>query len=312
MPSNERVRLHDGEDATPVDQPRQRDECDAGRVISPPWLNLPLQVQRQLLAKKQILGGELDVRPQQRRHESDDVASDARDRAYVELRTGLCHAVGCYCRRTLVRIDRHEDTSDDLFSAAPVGRRELGPNSFRSTFCGPQLSGLNALAFIGHSAEVLLFGEQEYQSAGFKMYMPPTGPQPGGKYYVVHGDACPTVNPSPMCSMGIVLPDRLPFNGQIMFFGQCKAGNIFRNMLGVPDESDSGPAMIVPKLPNVDTDLDAGAYAWKYILGALMAGENVTRAVEIANQRLGDGDPFDGQYFTVRFKVVGNTNASFK
>ena len=77
MPSNERVRLHDGEDSTPVDQPRQSDECDAGRLIGPPRLDLALEVQRQLLAEKQILGGELDVRPHHRGHESEDIASDA-------------------------------------------------------------------------------------------------------------------------------------------------------------------------------------------------------------------------------------------
>jgi DNA-binding winged helix-turn-helix (wHTH) protein len=46
MPSNERVRLHDGEDSTPVDQRRQRDEGNSGRVIGPPGLDLPLEVQR--------------------------------------------------------------------------------------------------------------------------------------------------------------------------------------------------------------------------------------------------------------------------
>jgi hypothetical protein len=98
MPSNERVRLHDGEDSTPVDQPRQGDECDAGRVIGPPRLDLALEVQRQLLTQEEVLGGELDVRPHHRRQESEDVASDARNRAHVEPRTGLRHAVGCYRR----------------------------------------------------------------------------------------------------------------------------------------------------------------------------------------------------------------------
>ena len=46
--------------------------------------------------RRKVLGGELDVRPQHQRHESEDVASDARNRAHVEPRTGLCHAVGCY------------------------------------------------------------------------------------------------------------------------------------------------------------------------------------------------------------------------
>jgi hypothetical protein len=54
MPSNERVRLDDAEDSTPVNQPRQREECDTGRVIGPPRLDLALQVQRQLLAQKKF------------------------------------------------------------------------------------------------------------------------------------------------------------------------------------------------------------------------------------------------------------------
>jgi hypothetical protein len=94
MPSNQRVRLHDGEDSTPVDQSRQRDECNAGRVIGPPRLDLALEVQSQLLAQEQILGGELGVWPQRRRHESDNITSDAQDRTHVEATTGLGHALG--------------------------------------------------------------------------------------------------------------------------------------------------------------------------------------------------------------------------
>jgi hypothetical protein len=92
VPSNERVRLHDGEDSTPVDQLRQRDQRNSGRIIGPPRLDLPLDVQRQLLAQKQILGGELYMWPPRRRHESQDVASDAHHRAHIEARTGLGHA----------------------------------------------------------------------------------------------------------------------------------------------------------------------------------------------------------------------------
>src|SRR3989441_9267626 len=58
MPSNERFRLHDGQESTPVDEARQRNERNSGRVISSPRLDLPLEVRRQLLAKEQILGGE--------------------------------------------------------------------------------------------------------------------------------------------------------------------------------------------------------------------------------------------------------------
>jgi hypothetical protein len=97
--------------------------CDratsAMRVASSaPRLDLALEVQRQLLAQEEGLGGEWDGRPQYRRQESEDVASDARNRAHVEPRTGLCHAVGCYFRRRLVQIDRgHKDTLHDPSSA---------------------------------------------------------------------------------------------------------------------------------------------------------------------------------------------------
>ena len=127
MPSNERFRLHDGQESTPVDEARQRNERNSGRVISSPRLDLPLEVQRQLLAQEQILGGELCMWPQGRRHESQDVASDAHDRAQVEARTAVGHAEGCYRCGRLVLIDRrHEDTLYDPCSAAPTGFRQFG------------------------------------------------------------------------------------------------------------------------------------------------------------------------------------------
>jgi hypothetical protein len=62
MPSDERVRLDDDQQMTPGDQPRQHDERNSRRIVSPARLRLPLDVQRQLFSQKQILGGESAMR----------------------------------------------------------------------------------------------------------------------------------------------------------------------------------------------------------------------------------------------------------
>jgi len=61
VPPNERVRLHDGQQLTPFDQPRQRDQRDPCRIVSTARLRLPFQVQRQLLSQEQVLRGELGM-----------------------------------------------------------------------------------------------------------------------------------------------------------------------------------------------------------------------------------------------------------
>ena len=99
MPSNERLRLDHGEELTPINQPGQRDERQARRDVGPPRLDLPFEVQRQLLAEEQVLGGKPPTWPQDRQGALQDVASDAYDRADVKARTGLRHATGCYGRR---------------------------------------------------------------------------------------------------------------------------------------------------------------------------------------------------------------------
>ena len=81
MPSNERFRLHDGQESTPVDEARQRNERDSGRVIGSPRLDLALEVHRQLLTQEQILGGEPRVRAPHGRNESQGVGGDAEDRS---------------------------------------------------------------------------------------------------------------------------------------------------------------------------------------------------------------------------------------
>ena len=81
MPANERLRLDHGEELTPLNQPGQRDERQARRVVGPP--RLPFEVQRQLFAEEQVLGGKPPTWPQDRQGELQDVASDAHDRTDV-------------------------------------------------------------------------------------------------------------------------------------------------------------------------------------------------------------------------------------
>jgi hypothetical protein len=79
MPSNERGGLHDREDSTPIDEPRQGNQRDPRGIVGTTGLHLPFDVQRQLLAKEQILGGEVGMRPDGRGNEACDVSADPQD-----------------------------------------------------------------------------------------------------------------------------------------------------------------------------------------------------------------------------------------
>jgi hypothetical protein len=59
MPTNERIRPHDRQQTTPLDEARQRDKRNARRIVGAAGLHLPFQVQRQLLFEKEVLSGEL-------------------------------------------------------------------------------------------------------------------------------------------------------------------------------------------------------------------------------------------------------------
>ena len=73
MPSHERVRSHDDEELSPVDGSREHDECDSGGIVQAPRPDLPLDVERQLLAKEEVFGGETAVRGAGQRHEVDQI-----------------------------------------------------------------------------------------------------------------------------------------------------------------------------------------------------------------------------------------------
>jgi hypothetical protein len=45
VPSHERVWSHDAEDRSPVDDPREHDECDSGRIVEAARPDVPLDIE---------------------------------------------------------------------------------------------------------------------------------------------------------------------------------------------------------------------------------------------------------------------------
>jgi hypothetical protein len=77
MPSDQRVRRHDGEYGSPLDQLGEPDQCDPRRVIGAARLDLAFSVECQLLAEEEIFGRQLRPRSAADRHERDDVNQQA-------------------------------------------------------------------------------------------------------------------------------------------------------------------------------------------------------------------------------------------
>lgn len=73
MPTNQRVRFHNREHRSPVDQLGEHDEGDPRRVIGTARVDPPLLVERQLLSKKEILGCELRPRSETERYQLERV-----------------------------------------------------------------------------------------------------------------------------------------------------------------------------------------------------------------------------------------------
>ena len=81
VPPYERVRLHDREERTPLDEPGEHDECQTRRIARATRLRLAFEVQRQLLAKEKVLSGQLRVRAQTEPSEAQNVDHETEDRA---------------------------------------------------------------------------------------------------------------------------------------------------------------------------------------------------------------------------------------
>jgi hypothetical protein len=59
MPSDQRVRLHDREHGSPVEQLGEQDERDPRRIIGTARFDLAFSIERQLLPEKQIFSRQL-------------------------------------------------------------------------------------------------------------------------------------------------------------------------------------------------------------------------------------------------------------
>jgi hypothetical protein len=59
MPPNQRVRCHDGEGGSPVNEAGEDDERDPCGIVDPTRSDTSFRVKRQRLSKEQILGRQL-------------------------------------------------------------------------------------------------------------------------------------------------------------------------------------------------------------------------------------------------------------
>src|SRR6266516_6801307 len=91
MPSDERIWFHDGEEATPLDQRRQRDERYPCRIIGAARLHLSLHIQCKLLSQEQLLGSKVCLRSSGRRDQPQEIAGDAQNGSKRGDGTRLCH-----------------------------------------------------------------------------------------------------------------------------------------------------------------------------------------------------------------------------
>jgi|GEM_PF-4211535 len=74
VPPNEHPGLDDNQGITPGEQPGQQHECNLDRCIRPVRFGFALLEHGQLLAQKQILGGERALRTKGKPNESGQVA----------------------------------------------------------------------------------------------------------------------------------------------------------------------------------------------------------------------------------------------
>jgi hypothetical protein len=58
MPSNQGIRLDDGQGLPPFKERREQGHGEANRIGRSPWSLLPFQIQDQLLPQEQIFSGE--------------------------------------------------------------------------------------------------------------------------------------------------------------------------------------------------------------------------------------------------------------
>jgi signal peptidase I len=133
MPSDQRLRLHDDQDVAPLNQSGQPDKRQADRVISSPRPDLPLDVQRHLLAEEQILGRELGARSPHRRGEPNHVCQNAGDGADVQRRTALGHSTRIARGEAAITTGPYSATATNSWPPAQIRRNSLWLEFLRTT-----------------------------------------------------------------------------------------------------------------------------------------------------------------------------------
>ena len=97
MPADQRVRLHDRERGSPVNQLGEHDEGDPRRIIGTAGFDSALPIERQLLPEKEILGRQARPRLKAERHEHEDVDQHAYGGPPHHRRgRGFPHARACH------------------------------------------------------------------------------------------------------------------------------------------------------------------------------------------------------------------------
>jgi hypothetical protein len=59
VPPHERLRSHDEEELSPVDKSREHEECDSRGIVQAARLDLPLEIERQLLSRNRFSAASL-------------------------------------------------------------------------------------------------------------------------------------------------------------------------------------------------------------------------------------------------------------
>ena len=81
MPPNERVGTHNRQQLPPLDESRQQDEGDAGRVVGALRSDLAFEVAGELLPQEQVLGRELRAGPEHQSQQPQQVSEQGKRRS---------------------------------------------------------------------------------------------------------------------------------------------------------------------------------------------------------------------------------------
>jgi hypothetical protein len=83
VPSDQRGRLHHGEHATPIDELCEDDEHDSCGIVGSPGFHLPLDIERELFPKEQVLRTQTRSGPEARGEEPRQIDENSQDGSHA-------------------------------------------------------------------------------------------------------------------------------------------------------------------------------------------------------------------------------------